>query len=170
VLTPNEQEQERLEQERVRLLSDGLLLDNAVAFVECFEDWARISDAQLNGLLNFSRAGLDELQKFVKHQADRDWEKSEEGGSAEGGTGDRHRSKAQVHQEFYKKLTTQLTQIRSLAKDEAIIPPGATSAQEKKHLSEMGAALAAEFVQHLVAEMLYRKALERRPRPGVTEG
>ena len=125
--------------ERIRLLSDDLLLPEAVRFAEGKE----LQPSQIAGLLSFARCGLPELQNYVGHQADRNW--PELRGGLE------HPTKA-----FYLALKPKLDWIRQQVKEQGFVPEELTRAQRNARVNEVGGRLAAEFIQHLAAEMLYR--------------
>lgn len=126
----------------IRLLSDDLLYQEAARFAENKD----VRASQLNGLLAFSKGEWGELEKFVNHQANRNWQDV---------AGGQHPTKT-----FYLELKTKLAWLRKQAQEAGLIPDGLTK-QETKTRTDMAAAeLTREFIQHLAAEMLYRKGGE----------
>jgi hypothetical protein len=95
------------------------------------------------GLLEFSHS-WEELEKFVKHQSERDW-------------GDPVRSKRGHYQRFYDNLRAYLNTLRRDVKDQyGFVPDALTKKEEKQQTDFFAGLLAQEFVQHLAAEMMWQ--------------
>lgn len=125
------------QQSQIRLLSDGELYRDAVDFV----DKSRIVDnKQMAGLLEFSRS-WGELNKFVKHQKGRDWH-----------------GRNSHYTDFYTKLSKFLDKLRTKIKtDSDFVPNRSTNKETKKYADYFAGLLAREFIQHLVAEMMWKE-------------
>ena len=126
------------ESRRINLLSDTVLYDDAMAFVN---EHPELPDMrQLIGLASFSEKWTD-LLAYIKHQAGRDW-------------GNRTHYKT-----FYDKLRQYLeTGLRQRVKTEfSLVDEGLSRKEEKAVLDKWAQLLAQEFVQHLVAEARLRK-------------
>ena len=122
---------------QIRLLSDGQLYDQAVTFVKQNDT---VENKQMAGLLEFSRS-WQELLKFVRHQKGRDWQ----------------RKKAH-YADFYTQLEQQLEQLRAKVKSEyGMVPHGLTKKETSRHTEYFAGLLAREFIQHLVAEMMWKE-------------
>ena len=122
---------------QIRLLSDGQLYDQAVTFVKQNDT---LENKQMAGLLEFSRS-WQELLKFVRHQKGRDWQ----------------RNKA-YYADFYTQLEQQLEQLRAKVKSEyGMVPHGLTKKETSRHTEYFAGLLAREFIQHLVAEMMWKE-------------
>ena len=121
------------------MLSDGALYTDAVRFVGAHRP---PDSAQLNGLLGFSQE-FEILDRFVKHQLERDW-----------GTGGKGHYK-----DFYEALKTYLAKTRKQAETE-FVDPGLSRDQSRKAVDFYAGILAHEFIQHLVAEALMHLALQ----------
>lgn len=128
---------------RARVLSDGVLLERAAGFA----GQHRVPPTQINGLLNYSRGGWEELDRFVGHQAARNWPQVND----------------QEHpiQRFYWELKKELDWLKALSLKEGFVPDGLTKREHHEALKRAAARLAREYVQHLWAEMLYRSQLGR---------
>jgi hypothetical protein len=123
---------------RIGLLSDGPLYDEAVRFAA----GKRLRPAQINGLLSFSGGSWAELERFVNHQAGRNWP------TLPGG--EDHPTKM-----FYKEMKAKLTWLRQQTPVWGFVPEGLTKQQTRDRTDAVAIRLAAEFIQHLTAEMLY---------------
>jgi hypothetical protein len=136
------------ELERVRLLGDTQLYDDAVTFVRAYAaDQERRprwpSAAQLNGLLE-SRRHWGELDRFVKHQAGRE---------------------AHGAKPFYEALRRYppYDVRKRIVDDWRLVPAQANSGlsqrQHRERLDHFSTLLVRSFVEHLVAEVRYRAAV-----------
>jgi len=136
-LTPEQETQ-------IRLLSDTDLYAQA-------QDFARthppVEPSQIAGLLEFSRS-WQELEQFVKHQKDdRDW-----------GTG----SKAH-YRDFYAALDAYLDKLRQDVQGRyGFVSDDLTKKQTRRRTARFAGLLAREFIQHLAAEVLWKKEVEGR--------
>lgn len=125
----------REEQERLRLLSDGALYEQAMQFVKQNDT---VDNAQVNGLVSHAQ-DWHNLEMFVRHQASRDWQKRK-----------RH------YRDFYRALQTQLGQLRAQAKKH-FVPESMGKSQSREQTAFYAELLAREFIQHLAAEILFRE-------------
>lgn len=122
----------------VNLLSDTVLYDDAMAFVN---EHPELPDMrQLIGLSSFSEKWAD-LLAYIKHQAGRDW------------------GSKTHYKTFYDALRKYLeTELRQGVKTEFnLVDEGLSRKEEKAVLDKWAELLAQEFVQHLVAEARLRK-------------
>lgn len=133
----------RDEEIKLHLYSDGILLEEAIRFATDISDKI-LPNSQINGLLFFSRSGWNDLERYVSHQASRNW--------PEGYGGSDHPTKA-----FYLQMKQKLDWLRKQAQDSGLVPEGLTKAETRDRTSVVSARLAQEFIQHLAAEMLYRQ-------------
>lgn len=137
-------------EKRVRVLSDGPLLEQAVAFAREVVQFAPrdkdLKSSQLQGLQQYSRGEWGELMDFVHHQASRKWEERNH---------EPHPTKR-----FYDALGKQLNLLRQQERLEqwGLLPPGLSKKQYQDQAPAVAGRLAREFVQHLVAEMLFRRS------------
>jgi hypothetical protein len=137
-------------EQRVRVLSDGPILDDAIAFArEVVEFAPREKDlraSQLHGLQQYARGDWGELKDFVRHQVSRKWE---------GRDGETHPTKR-----FYDTLGKQLNLLGQQARLEQweLLPAGLPKKQFQDQVPAVAIRLAREFVQHLVAEILFRRS------------
>lgn len=127
------------EEARLRLFSDNELLEEAVHFATDLE----LPPAQINGLLSFSLGEWSELERFVTHQADRNWP------DVRGGE---HPTKS-----FYKEMKKKLTWLRERGVALGFVPDGLTKNESRERTSSVAIRLAREFIQHLSAELLFQK-------------
>lgn len=126
----------------VRVLSDGVLYEDARKFVatHCAERYPKT--AQIQGLLEYS-SDWNTLLSFVKHQADER---------------DQHSDK-----EFYQALKKWLNEFRGRVQHELGFNFGEMPKDQlNKRLAVFCGLLAQEFIQHLAAELRYQSALSRR--------
>lgn len=125
------------QKDQIRLLSDGELYDQAIVFVRQNDT---VENKQMAGLLEYSRS-WEELLKFVRHQKGRDWQ----------------RKKAH-YADFYTELEQYLTQLRAKVKSEyGMVPHNLTKRETAKYTQCFAGLLATEFIQHLVAEMMWKE-------------
>lgn len=126
------------ELERIRLLSDAELYQQAVEFMQSIG--GVLPSSQINGLLNVTHANTyQQLEAFIKHQYTRStWRATE-----------RHIP------EFYRKLESKLTSferlIATITKDRPAKPP-------REEVQTLKMLLAREFIQHVLAENAYKDA------------
>lgn len=128
---------------RIRLLSDGVLYERASAFVNDQGTFAGDDQGrkQVKGLQKYAREGIGELVKYAVKQGSRDW------------AGSKSHYKA-----IYQSLTNELKGgLQELVTNEGLVPEGLVDKQKKAQTAEITSRLSQEFIQHLVAEMLYRK-------------
>ncbi len=133
----------------IRHLSDSEIYRLAVAFANETELQAvleyRSFGSQINGLLQFS-CSWGELVAFVRHQRGRNWQ-----------------GQKQSYEGFYTALETRLDRILADTKETYHLVADGLSKNETRTQQEFFAGLLArEFVQHLYAEMLYRKEVKKR--------
>ena len=126
----------------VRLLSDGVLYDKAQAFAQQHGSFVEDEQGrkQANGLLRYGRDGIDELDKYAKKQASRDWS-----------------GRKAHYRSLYQSLSNELAELWKLVVDEGLVPQNLVKKQLQAATAEAASPLAREFIQHLVAEMLYRQ-------------
>jgi hypothetical protein len=128
------------EEVSLRLFSDELLFEEAIRFSADKE----LPAAQINGLLSFSRGEWNEMEKYVTHQATRNWP------DLPGGR--EHPTKL-----FYREMKRKLLWLHEQALTLGFVPEGLTKAETRDRISKVAARLTQEFIQHLAAEMLYRQ-------------
>ncbi|SRR6266566_3946378 len=129
--------------EKIDLLSDTLLYDQAVSFIQRLvrvEHCNPLPTSQVTGLLNIAESfRYDELYRFVTHQRDRNWPPS----------------KSDI-KTFYSALEQVLsTMMRKSLREEFHLlteRPGASASEMRQEADALMARLAREFIQHLVAE------------------
>jgi len=127
---------------RIRVLSDGVLYEDARNFVakHCTDHYPK--PAQIQGLLEYS-GDWNILLGFVKHQAD---------------DRDQHADK-----EFYQALKKWLNEFRGRVQNELGFSFGEMSKDQlNKRLAIFCGLLAQDFIQHLAAELRYQSALNKR--------
>ncbi|MBU0496243.1 MAG: hypothetical protein KKA73_07110 [Chloroflexi bacterium] len=130
------------EEQRIRLISDGDLYGQAQDF-SCAH--LPVEGKQMAGLLEFSRS-WDELTAFVRHQKDdRDW-------------GEPGKSKKAHYKDFYAALDTYLGELRTRVQSPyGFVPLGKLDSAQRNRRDWMAGLLAREFIQHLVAEMMWKE-------------
>lgn len=126
------------EQEKIRLLSDTELYQQAVEFMHGVA--RQLPQTQINGLLNVSLANTyDELERFIERQHTRTtW----------------RREDAHIP-DFYKRLTQKLKQLEAYAQSIIKARVGQPSQKDMQTLKML---LAREFIQHVLAENAYMGA------------
>ncbi len=130
------------EREKIRLLSDSMLYQDAVSFAERIPP---VEKSQVAGLIEYARS-WEELERFVKHQKDdRDW-------------GEPEKSNRAHYQEFYNELSAYLRGLKEDVKSEDGFVPseGLTKKERKEQVDFFAGLLAREFVQHLAAAMMWQ--------------
>ncbi len=141
--------------EQIAYLSDTVLYPEAVAFIRRLvqeQECSPLPASQVNGLLNITNtAKYVELDKFIKHQRDRDWPAS--------------RSNIKI---FYTELEKTFTTMKNKRiRDEFHLPREGLSTREMSlEIDELMAALTRDFVQHLLAEngLLVIELQEQKPK------
>mgnify|MGYP001001610212 CR=1 FL=1 len=124
------------EQNQVRLLCDGEMYRLAEDFARNTLNIERIENKQLMGLVQYSQS-WSQLKSFVRHQKNRDW------GSRE------------WYRDFYMLLDGKLDVIYADVKRKyQLVPEGLTKARTIATAEKFAGLLAADFIQHLTAEMM----------------
>ncbi|MGC9396914.1 MAG: hypothetical protein ACP5J4_18875 [Anaerolineae bacterium] len=128
----------------IRMLSDREIYQAAMTFANEQQDVIAYSqfNSQINGLLQFSRS-WSELIGFVNHQKSRNWQ-----------------GVRQSYGEFYTALNQQLNDLRRKVKDE-FVPDDLTKRESNELTDYFAGLLAHEFIQHLAAEMMWKKEVKK---------
>lgn len=127
--------------EQIAYLSDTVLYPEAVAFIRRLvqeQECSPLPASQVNGLLNITNtAKYAELDRFIKHQRDRDWPAS--------------RSNIKI---FYTELEKTFTTMKNkrLRDEFHLLREGLSTREMSQQIDELMAALTRDFVQHLLAE------------------
>jgi hypothetical protein len=129
---------------QIQLLSDGEIYRRAINFANEPPQQEvlvyRSFSSQINGLLQSSRS-WGELIDFVKHQKERNWQQQK-----------------QSYEEFYTALEARLNKIFTDVKETYhLVSNDLSKTEAREQQSFFAGLLAREFIQHLYAEMLYRK-------------
>ena len=138
------------QEKKISLLSDTTLYPEAVAFLRRLINELHSSPlptAQIMGLLNIAHSSsYGQLREYVMHQRDRNWPE--------------WKPNTKV---FYTELEKLLTQIqrKRLVEEFGLVTPGQNTQQVNQEMNELMAALAREFIQHLVAENILLTELQR---------
>ncbi len=138
-------------------LSDMVLYPEAVAFLRRLvyeEECMPLPTAQVIGLQNTANASsYAELERFIKHQRDRDWPESKQNIKI-------------LYTELDKLFTTMKN--KRLCDEFHLLQEKCNSKEKKQEVDELMALVAHDFIQHLVAEngvlateKVSRKAAER---------
>lgn len=127
--------------QKIRLISDNLLYQEAVDFVTNFLAENDIPEnSQLIGLLEHS-GQINDMQTFINKQEIRDWPEKKE-----------------HYKAFYSHLNRYLSRLRNRTKNELnLIPPGLVRKEKQKKVNDVYPLLAQEYIKHLVAEALYKR-------------
>ena len=134
-------------------MSDDVLYPEAVAFIHRLvdeEDCMPLPASQVAGLLNIANASsYSDLNLFIRHQRDRDWQESKKDIKT-----------------FYTELDKLFTTIRNkrLREEFHFTPSGTNTKEINKEIDELMALVAHEFIQHLITEnalLLIEKANQR---------
>lgn len=137
-------------------LSDTVLYAEAVAFIRRLvydEECMPLPATQVTGLLNISNASsYAELDRFIRHQRDRNWPESRKDIKT-----------------FYTQLDKLLADIknRRLRDEFHLVQTKQNNKETIQEIDELMALLAHDFIQHLIAEnglLAVEKAAERAKR------
>lgn len=126
---------------QVSYLSDTILYSEAVAFMDRLVTHGEcnpLPTSQVMGLFNVAQtARYDEILYYIQHQRDRDWQPSKRDLKV-----------------FYTELEKYFTTMRNkrLASEFHLLQEGVTQLEANRQRDELMAALAPEFLQHLLAE------------------
>jgi hypothetical protein len=135
-------------QQKIQQISDTTLYKEAPEFLHWLiqkKDCQPLPNTQINGLLNIAKgASYSELEQFIKHQRDRTWTFS----------------KTYI-KTFYTELEIVFTTMRNkrLREEFHLLDSSLSIPQMQQQASEIMAALAYEFIQHLEAENRLEDAL-----------
>lgn len=129
---------------RIRSLSDGVLYQEADRLTE---EWSRmgwlenaaLGKSQMYGLMDHAQ-NWSILINFVKHQKDRDWKRND------------------FYKEIYVGINDYLQQsiYQKVRGDWGFIPTNLTRTETKTKTEFFASILAREFIQHLIADVLWR--------------
>lgn len=123
---------------KIRLLSDSVLYRDALDFIKTHGTIDGYK--QMTSLTRYTQS-WDDLDRFVKHQQERDWP-----------------GRRAYYKEFYTVLLDYLKTLRKRVEMDWFPPPSEfTKAQKQDWLNEFSILVAREFTQHLAAENLYRE-------------
>jgi hypothetical protein len=134
-------------------LSDEVLYPEAVAFIHRLideEDCMPLPASQVAGLLNIANASsYSELNQFIRHQCERDWQASKKDIKT-----------------FYTELDKLFTTLKNkrVREDFHLIASGTNTKEINKEIDELMALVAHEFIQHLITEnmlLIAKKSDER---------
>ena len=127
------------EWEKIRVISDGELYDRAAKFVAAAP---AVENKQVNSLLEYSRSIFD-LLAFVQHQRDRKW------------------SSREANMEKYNTVLfdTLFELVRDTKDRWHFVDAKLGPVEAQKRTAIFATLLAREFIQHIVAEMLYVRRL-----------
>jgi|Deesub1362A_J573_1020465.scaffolds.fasta_scaffold00513_6 hypothetical protein len=127
----------RDQQREIWLISDRDLYCEAEQFLA---DHGAVDRSQAEGLLDNAQS-FGELQRFVRHQAGRDW------------TG-----RKEHYRDFYVSLDGFLKDLRRRVRDQyGLVPQGLPKEETKEQNDYFAELLAREFLQHLVAELMFQR-------------
>lgn len=132
--------------QKIRLLSDGELYENATDFVKTHYSPKRVSKAQLSGLQNALGAGdWNEISNYINNRLSRS-------------------TTTKDLKDFYQALKDYLNSLRSKVQEMGFVvkPEEATHAQSSqmnKEIDQYAYLLAKEYIQHIVAEYNYQRTL-----------
>src|SRR5579863_634389 len=146
--------------QKIWLLSDIVLYPEAVAFIRKLveeQGYFPLPTSQVKGLQSIAESyQYDEIDRYVKHQRDRNWPRSKE-------------SIKVLYTELEKLFTTMKN--KRLSDEFHLVSEGRGNQETLVEKNALMAALAREFIQHMVAENGVleaeesdRKAKERRER------
>ena len=131
--------------QKICLLSDGELYENAVNFVETYYS-PKVSKSQLSGLQNAVGAGdWNEIFRYIDNRLARS-------------------TTTKDLKNFYGTLKDSLNSLRSKVQEVQFVvkPEETTRAQDRqvnKEIDQYAYLLAKEYIQHLIAEYNYQRIL-----------
>lgn len=132
--------------QKIRLLSDGELYENAADFVKTHYSPKRVSKAQLSGLQNaLGASDWNEIFRYINNRLSRS-------------------TTTKDLKDFYQALKDYLNSLRSKVQEMGFVvkPEEATRAQGSqmnKEIDRYAYLLAKEYIQHIVAEYNYQRTL-----------
>jgi len=122
--------------QQIRLISDTDLYRDAERFLT---ERGVVERSQVQGLQDFARS-FSELEQFVKHQSERDWQ-----------------GRKEHYGSFYKALSQYLQELRQRVKIRyQLVPEDLAKKEAKEQVDFFVGLLAQEFLQHLTSELIYR--------------
>ncbi|RMG90058.1 MAG: hypothetical protein D6706_20290 [Chloroflexi bacterium] len=126
--------------QKIRLLSDGELYRMACQFIA--DNRTIESNKQAVSLVMHTQ-DWDDLDRYVNHQAGRDW---------------KSQKKYAGYEQFFKNLKNQLAELRTKVENEWFPPPPEykTRNERKAWVNHFTILVAREFLQHLEAENFYK--------------
>lgn len=129
------------QQEKIGLLSDTVLYPEAVAFIQRLvneEDCSPLPSSQVKGLQSIAESyQYNEIQRYIEHQFQRNWPESK-------------RSIQVLYTELDKLFTT--IKNKRLRDEFHLVIEERRSQETNEEINTLMAALAREFIQHMVAE------------------
>jgi hypothetical protein len=141
------------QQQKILQISDTTLYKEAPEFLHWLiekKECQPLPATQMNGLLNIAKGSrYAEIEQFIKHQRDRDWQFS----------------KIYI-KTFYTELERVFTIMRSkrIREEFHLLGPNLTIQQMQQQANEIMAYLAYDFIQHLEAENRLQEALRQEQR------
>ncbi len=132
--------------QKICLLSDGELYENAVDFVKTHYSPKKVSKAQLNGLQNAVGAGeWHEIFNYINNRLDRD-------------------TTPEDLKSFYGALKDSLNSLHSKVQEvQFVVRPEEMTRTQGKQLNQeierYAYLLAKEYIQHVIAEYNYQRTL-----------
>ena len=132
--------------QKICLLSDGELYENAVNFAKTHYSPKKVSKSQLNGLQNAVGAGdWNEIFRYIDNRLARD-------------------TTATDLKNFYQALRDDLNSLRNKVQEVQFVvkPEETTRAQERqvnKEIDRYAYLLGKEYIQHVIAEYNYQRTL-----------
>jgi hypothetical protein len=129
------------QEQKIWLLSDTVLYPEAVAFIRRLvneEQGSPLPASQVKGLQSIAESyQYDELYRFVTHQRDRDWPTSKW-------------SIKTLYTDLEKDFT--IMKNKRLKDEFHLVSEGLNNQKARDEINALMAALAREFIQHMVAE------------------
>ncbi|HVB24686.1 MAG TPA: hypothetical protein VNG51_22300 [Ktedonobacteraceae bacterium] len=139
--------------QKIWFLSDTVLYPEAVAFIRRLvndEQCSPLPTSQVKGLENIAESyKYDKLYHFVTHQRDRDWPVSKQ-------------SIKTLYTNLEKDFT--IMKNRRLKDEFHLVSEGLNTQEARDEINALMAALAHEFIQHMVAENGLLDVAEREKR------
>lgn len=122
--------------QQIRLISDTDLYQDAERFLA---EHGAVERNQVEGLRDYARS-LSELEQFVRHQSERDWQ-----------------GRKEHYRDFYNGLSQYLQRLRQRIKEQyQLVPEGLAKKEAKEQVDFFASLLAQEFLQHLASELVYK--------------